>query len=169
MHHVVLLQSPAVTPCILENRTLYGITLMPRRKLGFPHRQFVDLCRWPQADIKTSTERAFCKLKAAFFILALLRLIAKHGGGLHVTSNALIWAFCCLTAPFAYRKSLLTAVADYNQSTATADATMSFVASLQFLDLQALPAELQEETEEVKSFEAQCHASSCSQDLDNTQ
>lgn len=60
-----------------------------------------------------------------------------------------IWAFKYLTAPFAWRKSCLRAVREYDQSKAGVSETLAFAADLQFLGPQYFPAAYFEGGEEV--------------------
>lgn len=87
----------------------------------------------------TADEAALYSVKAALFLLALLRCTAKQRSIFDRASLATVFAVKCLTAPFAWQKSIPDTLEDYDQSEADADDTMSFAATLQFwfLDMAA--------------------------------
>lgn len=109
------------------------------------------VCRQADPDANTAEGGLVCNLKAAFFLLALLRQLAYQGVAADVVSSTLIWAYKCLTAPFAWGKSLQTALNDYDSDKAGASKIMTFAASLQFLDPQHLSGDLLTEKGEAST------------------
>ena len=84
--------------------------------------------------METADEAAFNCFKAVLFLLALLRCIAKQGHAFDSASLALLGAFKFLAAPVALGKSIPAAIDDYSQTKAGVEMTMSFTASLQFME-----------------------------------
>lgn len=74
----------------------------------------------------------FCSFKAALFVLALLRHISKQGHPFDRASLAFLLAFKCLTAPFAWGKTLSAAVRHHWNSDATASQYLNFEALLRY-------------------------------------
>lgn len=109
-------------------------------------------CRCDEADAQAATEESLWKLKATFFLMALVRTIAKQGDPkTGRVLDEIIRDIEYLTAPHAYRSPLLAAAESYDQTKASATAAMTFVASLPTTYLEHFPADLKEETAEVST------------------
>ena len=85
--------------------------------------------------------------------MALVRTIAKQGDPkTGRVLDEIIRDIEYLTAPHAYRSPLLAAAESYDHTKASANAAMTFVASLPTTYLEHFPADLMEETAEVSTY-----------------
>ncbi len=73
-------------------------------------------------------------------MLTLLRSMGRREEVVWLFAAALMRAFKCLIAYFAWGKTFLAALRDYNQSEASADETMTFLSSVRVLDKDLCPA-----------------------------
>lgn len=111
---------------------------------------FPSLWRQPEAESSLDFGGSNCKLKAAFFLLALLRCLGRQGKDSRASNAAVISAFQCLTAPFAWQESLLAATSKFDCSKAEASDIMTSVASLKLAPL-ALPADFSRDSKKASS------------------
>lgn len=120
--------------------------------------EFSLVCRQAQNEphAQTAEDEIVCNLKAALLLLALVRQLASQGYAADEVSFSLIWAFKCLTAPFAWGKSLQTAITDCDYEKAGASEIMTFAASLQSLDPQHLSGDLLTEKGKVRLLSRGC-------------
>ena len=91
-----------------------------------------------------------CKLKAVYFLMALLRLLARHGQAPASAIQGPLRALHCLTWPIAHHKTLKTAIEEYDESMAGSNAVMSFIATLQYVEPSDLPTEISRDAVEVR-------------------
>lgn len=89
---------------------------------------------------------------SALFLVALLSCFARRGHAPNAVTCALLWALKCLIAPFAWGKSVPAKIREYDQSKADARESVTFAASLQFLDPKLMPPEpcMRDDVNEVR-------------------
>ena len=100
------------------------------------------VCRGHRTDEEKAPVGALCKVKAAVYMLCFLRSMGRQKEVVWMFATALMRAFKCLLAHFAWGRQFLAALRDHDQSEAGASETMTFLSSVQILDKDHCPAEL---------------------------